>query len=54
MRDPAEGPLGLPFLRRGNVNDLDYYCDTVNLGLTKKDILSRINRLTSEKNFDLL
>ena len=22
--DPAEGPLGLPFLRRGHVNDLEH------------------------------
>ena len=32
----AEGSLGLPFLRRGHVNDLKHSYDTVNLGLTKK------------------
>ncbi|EEI86415.1 hypothetical protein HMPREF0072_1049 [Anaerococcus lactolyticus ATCC 51172] len=25
VRDPAEGPLGLPFERRGHVNDLNYF-----------------------------
>ena len=25
VRDPAEGPLGFPQIRRGHVNDLDYY-----------------------------
>ena len=39
MRDPAEGPLGLPFERRGHVNDLNYFYDMVNLGLTEKKIL---------------
>ena len=37
MRDPAEGPLGLPFERRGNVNGLEHIYDTVNLGLTAKE-----------------
>ena len=45
MRDPEEGPLGFPQIRRGHVNDLEKFCKERNLFT----INAPIRRVTCKK-----